>query len=251
MAGEWLAQLPDDLKTNETLTSYATIGDFAKAHLDKVTEFEGKVKESDGKVTDLTKRLENAVFMPGKDAKPEEVNAFYQKIGRPENQDGYKITKPADLPEGIAYDPAIETEFKKFAFEKGLSAAQAESLYGWYYQLVKNGYDNEQANTAKVREETINKLKTDWGQNFEPNKELAIRAFKAFGKDDAAAFLTKKVDGVALGDHPAFLKLFHEIGSKIAPDSALFDKGGGGGDDTPEAQERQRAEKMFPSMNKK
>ena len=29
MAGEWVAQLPGDLQTNESLTAFPTLGDFA------------------------------------------------------------------------------------------------------------------------------------------------------------------------------------------------------------------------------
>jgi hypothetical protein len=39
--GLWRAQLPADLKENETFTPYKTLGDFAKAHL----ETAGKVKD--------------------------------------------------------------------------------------------------------------------------------------------------------------------------------------------------------------
>lgn len=229
----WTAQLDKDLQGNEKLTQFKTIGEMGKAFLDR-----------DGK-------LQNAVFIPGKDAPAEEVAAFYTKIGRPENVDGYKITKPADLPEGVPYDPAIEAEFKKFAHAENLTASQAEKLYGWYYDLVKNGHASEQARLEKAQGEAIDKLKTDWGAKFDGNKEIAVRAFKTFGNEETASLLDKQVDGVKLGDHPAFIKWFHSIGVKIMDDKATFGKDGGAGGDTVEAKEREKAKQMFPSMNKK
>ena len=230
---QWMASLPDAYKQHEGFAQFKEPSE-AWAKFDALLKAEGSM-----------------VTIPGKDAKPEEVAAFYTKIGRPENVDGYKITKPADLPEGIPYDPAIEAEFKKFAHAQNLTAAQAESLYGWYYGLVKNGHASEQARLEKAQGEAIDKLKTDWGAKFDGNKEIAIRAFKTFGNEETAALLDKQIDGVKLGDHPAFIKLFHSIGTKIMDDKATFGKDGGAGGDTVEAQERKRAEQMFPSMTKK
>ncbi len=230
---QWMASLPDAYKQHEGFAQFKEPSE-AWAKFDTLLKAEGSM-----------------VTIPGKDAKPEEVAAFYTKIGRPENVDGYKITKPADLPEGVPYDPAIEAEFKKFAHAENLTASQAEKLYGWYYDLVKNGHASEQARLEKAQGEAIDKLKTDWGAKFDGNKEIAIRAFKTFGNEETAALLDKQVDGVKLGDHPAFIKWFYSIGTKIMDDKATFRNDGGAGGDTVEANERKKAEQMFPSMNKK
>ena len=230
---QWMASLPDAYKQHEGFAQFKEPSE-AWAKFDALLKAEGSM-----------------VTIPGEGAKPEEVAAFYSKLGRPENVDGYKITKPADLPEGIPYDPAIEAEFKKFAHAQNLTASQAEKLYGWYYGLVKNGHASEQARLEKAQGEAIDKLKTDWGAKFDGNKEIAIRAFKSFGNEETAALLEKQIDGVKLGDHPAFIKWFHSIGTKIMDDKATFGKDGGAGGDTVEAQERKRAEQMFPSMTKK
>ncbi len=229
---QWMASLPDAYKQHEGFAQFKEPSE-AWAKFDTLLKAEGSM-----------------VTIPGKDAKPEEVAAFYTKIGRPENVDGYKITKPADLPEGVPYDPAIEAEFKKFAHAENLTASQAEKLYGWYYDLVKNGHASEQARLEKAQGEAIDKLKTDWGAKFDGNKEIAIRAFKTFGNEETAALLDKQVD-MQLGDHPAFIKWFYSIGTKIMDDKATFGNDGGAGGDTVEAQERKRAEQMFPSMTKK
>lgn len=230
---QWMASLPDAYKQHEGFAQFK------------------EPSEAWSKFDTLLKAEKSMITIPGKDAKPEEVAAFYTKIGRPENVDGYKITKPADLPEGVPYDPAIEAEFKKFAHAENLTASQAEKLYGWYYDLVKNGHASEQARLEKAQGEAIDKLKTDWGAKFDGNKEIAVRAFKTFGNEETAALLDKQVDGVKLGDHPAFIKWFHSIGTKIMDDKATFGKDGGAGGDTVEANERKKAEQMFPSMNKK
>ncbi len=64
MAGAWIVQQRDDLKGDEAFTSNDTTGAFANAHIalvGRASNLDGKVKESDGRITDLTTRLENSI----------------------------------------------------------------------------------------------------------------------------------------------------------------------------------------------
>ncbi|MFH2073792.1 MAG: hypothetical protein ABIJ57_00400 [Pseudomonadota bacterium] len=226
----WLASLPDDLKSNEVLARFPTIGDASKALV--------SYKTSEGKM----------VAIPGEDATPEQRAAFYQKLGRPETADKYTITKPEGLPEGIAYSPEVETAFKSFAFEQGISDAQAKGIYDWYWGLVKDGQAKAEADQLKATETAINGLKDEWkGDAYKVNTELAKRAWKEFNdKPEDAVLLDKLVDGVRLGDHPAFLRKFAAIGKALGNDSL----GGrdGGGD---EMSDEDKAKARFPNTYKK
>jgi len=212
----WLDSAPDAFKNNETFYQFTEPKQFYE------------------KADALIKAEKSMLVVPDDKATPEQIAAFYTKIGRPETMDGYKITKPADL-------------FKKFAFENGMTAAQAEKLYNWYFGLAKNGYDAAQQKETAARAESESKLKTDWGAKFDGNKEIAVRAFKTFGKDAVDLLETAKVGDVKLGDHPAFLKLFYEIGLKTMDDKATGDNESGG---SIEDSEKTAADKMFPSMKK-
>ena len=225
----WMSSLPDSHKSNERFAQFKE----APAVWDKFDS----LLQAEGK----------AIVIPDEKATDEQKAAFYTKIGRPETMDGYKITKPADLPEGLPYDPALEGAFKKFAFDNGLSAAQAEKFYSWYFGLAKNGYDAAQQKETAARAESESKLKTDWGAKFDGNKEIAVRAFKTFGKDAVDLLETAKVGNVKLGDHPAFLKVFYEIGLKTMDDKATGGNESGG---SIEDSEKTAADKMFPSMKK-
>ena len=251
MAGEWIAQLPDDLKANETFTSYATLGDFAKAHVDtvgRVQELDGKVKDYEGKTTDLSKRLENALFVPGEDATDADRAAFYAKLGRPETADKYTITKPADLPEGVPYNPEIEKSFRDFAHAQNLTDKQASQLYGWYYGLVRSGYEAQAKTEKEATEKAVNALKDEWkGDQYQANLTLAQRVFKTFGGDtpEIKEFIENtKVNGLALGDHPLFLRIFAGIGKVISEDSlSQGGRGGTGG----ELSDEDKAKARFPN----
>lgn len=226
----WMASLPDDLKSDPVLAQFPSIGDASKALIG--------YKSSEGKT----------ITIPGEDATEEQRQAFYGKIGRPETADKYTISKPTDLPEGIEYAPEIEAVFKEFAYKNGWTDAQAKEAYSWYWGLVKNGYAAREQQTIQATEAAVNKLKDEWkGDAFKVNSELATRAFKKFGGDseEVTKFITEaKVDGVTLGNHPTFLKVFAAIGKAIS-DSSLGDGGRDGGGR--ELTDEEKAKARFPN----
>jgi len=230
----WMDSLPDDLKTNEVLAGFPTIGDAGKA-LVSLKGLEGK-----------------AIVVPGEKATDAERAAFYGKLGRPETADKYSITKPADLPEGIQYSPEVEAAFKQIAHENGLSDGQAGKLYGWYYGLVKAGHVQQAKAEKDATDAAVNALKDEWkGDAFKTNTELAARAFKKFGGEtpEVAKFIEEtKVNGLPLGNHPMFLKVFAAIGKVISEDSMnVGDRGGAGG----ETSDEEKAKARFPATYKK
>ncbi len=230
----WMAQLDKDLQGNERLTQFKTIGEMGKAFLDS----EGKLK--------------NAVTVPGEKSTDAERASFYMKLGRPETADKYSITKPADLPEGIQYSPEVETAFKQIAHESGLSDGQAGKLYGWYYGLVKAGHVQQAKAEKNATDAAVNALKDEWkGDAFKTNTELAARAFKKFGGDtpEVAKFIEEtKVNGLPLGNHPMFLRVFAAIGKAVSVDSMNAGGRGGAGGET---SDEEKAKARFPATYKK
>lgn len=230
-APAWTAQLDKDLQGNERLTSFKTIGEMGKAFLD----LEGKSKD--------------ALYLPGENATDEEKAAFYAKLGRPEAADKYSFGKPEGLPEEVPYEPEVEQAFKQFAFDNGLSDATAGKLYGWYYDLVKQGHEMQQKQAQEATEKAVNALKDEWkGDAFKENSELAIRAFRKFGGDEAKTFIEEsKINGLSLGDHPVFLKVFAAIGKAISDDSFTGDRGAG---NRGEMSDEDKAKARFPNTYK-
>lgn len=228
-APAWTAQLDKDLQGNERLTSFKTIGEMGKAFLD----LEGKSKD--------------AITLPGENATDEERAAFFTKIGRPEAADKYVFTNPAELPEG--YTPEVETAMKGIFFKANMTASQAEVVNAEYVALLKQGQEMQQQQEKEAREKAVNALKDEWkGDAFKENTELAVRAFTKFGGDDAKKFIEEtKINGLALGDHPVFIKIFASIGKAIADDSSFSGRGGVGGEGQ---SDEDRAKARFPATYK-
>lgn len=75
------------------------------------------------------------VVLPGDNATPEEVNAFHQKLGRPDNPEGYEfknITSLKDVNRNVELDHGM----KKIFFEEGISKAAGERIVAKYEELI-------------------------------------------------------------------------------------------------------------------
>ena len=231
----WMNSMPDAFKQNEGFAKFGEASD-AYAKFDELLQAEG-----------------SALAIPGEDATDEDKNAFAMKMGRPETADGYEIGKPQDWPEDMPYDEALDGQFKDAAFQMGLSGEKASALHGWYNNLMLDAHKAEVQVEKAAMEKAENELKTAWkGDAYKVNTEMAHRAFLQFGGESEAEqketleFVDNTiVDGVVLGEHPRFLKLFHRIGLAISDDGANSGSNRASG----ELSEEDKAEKRFPNTN--
>lgn len=229
----WMDSAPDAFKKNEGFAKF------------------GEVSDAYTKFDELLKAEGNALAIPGEDASDEEKNAFAMKMGRPETAEGYEIGKPEGWPEGVPYDEALDGQFKEAAFKMGLSGDKAGAIHSWYNNLMLDAHKAEVQVEKAAMEKAENELKTAWtGDAYKVNTEMAHRAFKQFGGESEAEqketleFVDNTiVDGVVLGEHPRFLKLFHRIGLATADDGANSGSNRASG----ELSEDDKAKKRFPN----
>lgn len=136
-----------------------------------------------------------AIKVPGKDATPEEREAFYNRLGRPEKADGYDFKPPAELPEDIPYDGERAKAFASKAHTLGLTKDQAAALHDWYVKDYVDAYqsmdqDKSQQTVAQAQEET-KKLEKLWGpldgQQMKTQLAYADRALRDVGGSEVLA----------------------------------------------------------------
>lgn len=214
----WHAQLPDTL----------TYEDGGKA----VPLREHPAIKETADVPTLAKRFFDAhsemgkrVRMPGKDAKPEEITAFKQKLsesglieGPPASPDKYNITKPEKLPDGVAWNDELAGNFKKTAHALGLTQKQAEGLLAFHAETL--GSMGAVIKTSMA--EGINALKAEWGNDYAAKTELAGRAGVAIFKDNPEALALFESSG--LNNHPGFVKIMAKVGELLQEDGTTIPK---------------------------
>ncbi|HEX4329455.1 MAG TPA: hypothetical protein VH105_21890 [Burkholderiales bacterium] len=168
-------------------------------------------------------RAGRTVVLPREDATPEELSAFRQRLGVPENAAGYALP----LPEGAP--PEFAREAAQWMHEAGVPAKAASTLaqrWNAYTehtrQAAERAYQVESATHLAA-------LKSEWGSGFEVNAEHARRAALHFlpGADaDARQAQMGKLERT-LGTAP-FMRFMANVGRGLS-EHALFSSGDSGG----------------------
>ncbi len=131
------------------------------------------------------KLLGSAIRVPGKDAPKEEIDAFLNKLGRPETADKYELKAPEKMPEGLPYDGEFAKDFRTKAHELGLTQAQAAALHDMYVGRVTQSFAG-QAEAAKAAQtdranKAVEELEKIWGPldgtTAMANLEIADKVF--------------------------------------------------------------------------
>lgn len=148
-------------------------------------------------------RAGNTVILPKEGASPQEMAAFYDRIGRPADPSGYQVK----VPEGgnAEFQKAVASKMH----ELGVPKAMGEGLVSWYNeQQVAAQQAALQAKAADFENQSA-KWKQEQGAALTQNLATAGAAARALGLDgDTLA----KLDD-ALGPYGT-LSLLHKIGSR-------------------------------------
>jgi hypothetical protein len=154
-------------------------------HRDGLLELKGKqLGEVFDDFFDSRTKLQNAVVFPGKDAKPEEIEAFLKRMDIPKTAEEYGLD-PKQIPvQGTdEQKAAIVKGIAEFAKSIGLTKGQAAKLYQHHQGLLKSITDagtERQKTLAGTFEERLLKAAGDEKTATEA-KEYFKRALIALG----------------------------------------------------------------------
>jgi len=138
------------------------------------------------------------------------------KAGAPEK---YEFTAPEGF-EGALDQAALES-FEPVARELGLSQEQADKLVKLHADSIQQGAKQQREAHATQVEAWQNELKNDpefGGAKFDENLGHATKAVKQFGGD---AFI-EALETTGMGNHPAFVKVFSQIGKAMSEDKVVM-----------------------------
>ena len=158
------------------------------------------------------------IVVPREGATPEEWNAFYGKLGRPEAPEKYELGTvefPAGFPRDVSVDEAVKGLFHKH----GITGAQAKGLYAEFSAMQIDAFNKMQGQQEQSVREGLEGLRAEWGNTFDKQVALAKHAVSSFGGPE----LKEWFNATGLGENPMMIKLFAQVGASLSEDKGFRD----------------------------
>lgn len=159
----------------------------------------------------------HTVQVPGEGAEQETVDAFYNKLGRPEAADKYSV-KPEDF-NGVPEDAA--KALQDLAHKEGLTEKQYAAIHKWNNEsgAAFEAKLNENAMVESAQQETA--LKTEWGAAYDANLQVASEAAASLGLSK------EQLDAMQIGiGYDGVMKLVHKLGVQVGEGGFIQGEGG-------------------------
>lgn len=162
---DWKTSLSEDLRSEASLKDFKDINSLAKSysHLVKLQGNSIRIPGEDASAeareefyNKLTK-VEGVVRLPN-DEDPDSMKAFYDRMGRPQTTDDYKIPEI----ENIQFNDDALKGFKELAHNNGLNNDQLKATLEFYAQ---EKLQETNKHNSMVEENTAT-LKKIWGDDF-------------------------------------------------------------------------------------
>jgi len=150
-----------------------------------------------------------------------EWNGFYEAAGRPKTPDAYVPPKIDGLPEIKTDDP----RWKKTAevlHKAGLTQRQAEPILKSYLEGEMEVAKMQQQTAEQKRIEAETALKSEWGDKYDANLDLAKAVVTKFGDESLMTYIQEQG-----GNDPRLIKSLARIGAAMMEDKS---RGGNAGD---------------------
>lgn len=203
---DWTASLEPDLRGLVTTKGWKHPGEAIKsyAHLERLVGVD-------------------KIPIPGKDAKPEDWDVVYSRLGRPESPDKYDLGdfKP---PEGLEWSEDSQKAMLAEMHASGLSTGQAKRLIARYAEDAKARADSFRQKVAEHAQQSEAALRKAWGTAFEHNMDVANRAFKlAAGPHLEALNALRIADGTFIANNPLMVQAFANLGKMMEEHKMIGD----------------------------
>lgn len=168
---------------------------------------------------------------------------------KPENPEAYKVEVPENFP--IAENDL--NDFKKVAYDMGLTAEQFKGLMGHYFERETGLLDKAREEIKTHREESMNALKMEWGDKADEKINRSGSFIRAIGQkmgEGKMEDFVKWLNDTKFGDDPMVIRLFAAAADLISEDTLMTGNREEGGETRPTTQDG-KPRLIYPSMGDK
>jgi hypothetical protein len=195
----WKSSISEEFRTNPNIEKFTEIDALAKSYINAVSMI-GTDK----------------IPLPGKTATDEQWNEVYNKLGRPESADKYKLELKTDVA------PIDENAIKGFAenaHKLGLNNKQAQGILEFYKSTLESSAKEMNVTMESAQANAANELRKEWGRSYDENLQRAASIAKTYLEPELLD--TPLRDGSRLGDNPKIIKAFADIAKVMSEDKIL------------------------------
>ena len=199
VAKSWKEAIPEDLRNDPNISKFTELEALAKSYVN-ATRMIGQDK----------------VAVPNNNSTEDQWNEVYDKLGRPESPDKYKLEVKSDV---VPLDESAIKSFAENAHQLGLNNKQAQGILEFYKNSMEGSAQQNQIDMETAQANAEQELRKEWGGNYEANIKKAGAVAKA--NMDANILDMQLKDGTRLGDHPAIIKGFANIANLMSEDKLV------------------------------
>lgn len=184
--------------------------------IESLTKFEKGIPDIVKSYTELEKKQSQTLSVPNEGDTDEQVKAYRKAIGVPEKSTDYELAE-VTLPEGVAVDDQMQTQYLELALKQGLTPGQAKSIHEWYMKTIGPQLVDARLIVKTTMEEATAAMKTRHANDPDALTYME-RGFEALNKPG----LAKLFADTGYGNHPLIVDLCIEHGKAIG-DSKFVD----------------------------
>ena len=199
ITNSWKDSISEEFRQDPNIAKFTEIDALAKSYIN-ATRMIGQDK----------------VAVPNNNSTDDQWNEVYDKLGRPESADKYKLevqSETAPLDEG-----AIKS-FSENAHKLGLNNKQAQGILEYYKESMEGSAQQAKIDTETSQAQAEQELRKEWGRSYDDNIKRAAQVAKA-NMNSEILDLTLS-DGRRLGDHPEIIKGFANIANLMSEDKMI------------------------------
>jgi len=198
-AKSWKETISEEYRNDPNISKFTEIDALAKSYIN-ATRMIGSDK----------------VIVPNNNSTEEAWNEVYDKLGRPESAEKYKLDFKSEV---APVDENAMKAFTEVAHKTGLNEKQAQAILDFYKQNSENTVQQLKVDTETAQAQAEQQLRQEWGKQYEANINKAASVAKANMSGDVLDMQLK--DGTRLGDHPDVIKGFAKIAGLLSEDKVV------------------------------